>query len=365
LVAARSDADIAAGLTAAVRATFGVASGLLLPTPAGPLADAGGFVDAQERALAQRAFDSGRSEEASGGANGGLLCLPLQGLSVALGVLALRRPGDALSRPEDRRLLDAFCNQAALALQRSVSERRGASAAVAAETERLRNTLLSGISHDFRTPLTTILGSATSLLEQRDALDAPERVGLLQNIRNEAQRMHAAMSDLLDLTRMEEGAVAVCSEWCPADDLVAEARDTLGARLHGRTVRVNVPPDAIVWCDPRLVQQALVNLIDNALLHTPASSTIDVRIELAAPVWRLIVADDGPGLPAGMEREVFKKFVRANDEPAQTGTGLGLAICAAVARLHGGSIEAVNDAGARFVLTLPQPAAPEALEDPA
>lgn len=365
LVAAGSDADIATGLTTAVRTTFGVASELLLPSDSGRLPERPGFIDAPERELAQRCFDQGRAEESNRASRAPLLCVPLQGLSRPLGVLVVRLAGEVLGMPEDRRLLDAFTNQAALALQRWSSERRSASAAVDAETERLRNTLLSGISHDFRTPLTTILGSATSLLEQREALDAPERIGLLQSIRDEAQRMHAAMSDLLDLTRMEEGAVSVRSEWCPADDLVAEARATLGARLRDRTLRIDVPRDAIVWCDPRLVQQALVNLIDNALRHTPPSSTIDVRIEAAAPVWRLIVADDGPGLPAGMEREVFKKFARVREEPAHAGAGLGLAICAAVARLHRGSIAAANADGARFTLTLPQPTAPDAVEDAA
>lgn len=363
LVAARSDADIAAGLTMAVRTTFGAAAGLLLPSDAGRLPERLGFIDAAERDLAQRCFDQGRAEESDGHPQAPLLCLPLQGLSRQLGVLAVRLTGEVLGTPEDRRLLDAFANQAALALQRSLSERHSASAALDAESERLRNTLLSGISHDFRTPLTTILGSATSLLEQREALDAPERVRLLQSIRDEAQRMHAAMSDLLDLTRMEEGAVAVRCEWCPADDLVDEARATLGVRLPGRRLRVDVPPDAIVWCDPRLLQQALVNLLDNALRHTPGSSTIDVRIEVADAQWRLVVADDGPGLPDGMEHEVFKKFVRARNEAAHAGTGLGLAICAAVARLHGGTIEVAHDGGARFTLTLPQPAAPVAVED--
>jgi two-component system sensor histidine kinase KdpD len=186
---------------------------------------------------------------------------------------------------------------------------------------------------------------------------------LLHNIRDEAQRMHATMSDLLDLTRMEEGAVAVRSEWCPADDLVAEARAALGSRLRERTLRVNVPADATVWCDPRLVQQALVNLIDNALLHTPRSSTIEVCIEVADTEWRLIVADDGPGLPRGLEREMFKKFMRLRDEPTQAGTGLGLAICAAVVRLHGGTIVAANNGGARFTLALPQPATPDTMKN--
>jgi len=135
---------------------------------------------------------------------------------------------------------------------------------------------------------------------------------------------------------------------------VEEARDAVGPRLRSHRLRVQMPPDAIVWCDPRLIEQVLVNLLDNALRHTPSGSTIDVVLEVDDAQWRLVVADDGPGLPAGQERDVFKKFFRGRDEPAGAGTGLGLAICAAVARLHGGTIDAATCSGARFTLTLPQ-----------
>jgi two-component system sensor histidine kinase KdpD len=234
-------------------------------------------------------------------------------------------------------------------------ERRSAAAVVEAETERLRSTLLSGISHDFRSPLTTIVGAATSLLQQDKALDAARRTTLTRSILGEAERMHALVSDLLDLTRMEEGAVQPSCEWCPADELIEEARDALGPRLCGHALRVDIPAEAVVWCDPRLLEQVLVNLLDNALRHTPEGSTIDVSVQVDDARWRLVVADNGPGLPAGQERDVFKKFFRGRDEPAGAGTGLGLAICAAVARLHRGTIEAATGGGARFTLTLPQP----------
>ena len=370
LVSAQSEPDIRDGLAAAVRSMFGAQGALLLPDDQGRLTDPAGFFRAPDpRAAApsaqvemdhaQQAFDSGQGTESTDAPTppDHLLCLPLQGAAGPLGVLAVRLPPQRFATPEDRRLLDAFANQAALALERSLFARRSARAAMDAETERLRNTLLSGISHDFRTPLTTIIGSASSLLEQGDVLDATRRTGLLQGMLDEARRMHASMTDLLELTRMEEGAVQASCEWCPADDLIDEAREALGPRLHLRTVEVEVPPDAVVWCDPRLVGQALVNLLDNALRHAQARCRVEIRIGLADSSWQLIVTDDGPGLPPGQEDSVFKKFVRARGEPCGTGTGLGLAICAAVARLHGGKISASNDGGARFTLTLPQAAA--------
>jgi two-component system sensor histidine kinase KdpD len=376
LVSAQSERDIGDGLAVAVQTTFGVPSALLLPDDQGRLADQSGFcrrmqaADAQtalrdELTLAQQAFDEGRSTETAGGPSEPeqLLCLPLPSANGTLGVFVVRLPASRSNSPEDRRLLDAFANQAALALERSLFEQRSAAAVLDAESERLRSTVLSGISHDFRTPLTTIIGAATSLLEQSDALDALRRKRLQQSILDEARRMHSSMSDLLDLTRMEEGTVQVCCEWCPADDLIDEACQALARRLQVRTVNVQVPPEAVVWCDARLVEQVLVNLLDNALRHTPAHCTLQIGIELADDVWRLTVADDGPGLPPGQEGEVFKKFFRARSEPAGAGTGLGLAICAAVARLHHGTIVAANDGGARFTLTLPQPAAPSASLD--
>jgi two-component system sensor histidine kinase KdpD len=231
--------------------------------------------------------------------------------------------------------------------------------ALEAETERLRSTLLSSLSHDFRTPLTTILGSATSLLEQDAALDPGQRSALLHGVIAEAQRMHTLTSNLLDLTRMEEGAVSPRCEWCPGDELLDDARRVQGTRLAAHPLAARAAADAIIWCDPRLVGQALANLLDNAVRHTPPGTPVDVRIDTGPDWWTLTVADRGPGLPAGRERDVMKKFVRGPD----AGTGLGLAICAAIARVHGGTMDAVNRGGACFVLRFPQPPLPLAIEE--
>jgi len=358
LVGAKSERDIAAALAASVRATFGAEARLLLPDDAGRLRacdDAGERSDGD--AAAQRLFERGSDAGDAPGEHDGALLL-LRGAAGPLAVLALRNwPGPG-TEPEDRQLLDAFANQTALALERQLFDRRSARAVVEAEGERLRSTLLSGISHDLRTPLTTIIGAATSLRDQNGALDEARRARLVDGIVDEARRMHASMSDLLELTRLEEGAVQPACEWCPADELVGEVIEALGQRLRERHVRTLLAPEAIVWCDSRLVQQLLFNLLDNALRHTERGGQIEIRIETMAQQWRLVVSDDGCGLPVGHEADVFKKFFRAAAEPAGSRTGLGLAICAAVARLHGGRIEAHNAGGACFTLTLPQPAAP-------
>ncbi len=330
LAAAPSREAIADCLAAAVRSTFGVP---------------GELVQAGDPAA-------------------GWLAFSVQGSGGALGTLAVRNDGRQPTAGE-LELLGAFAHQAAMALERCEHEERTAAVQVQAEAERLRNTLLSGISHDFRTPLTTIVGAATSLLQQGDRLDAPRRTQLIQSVRDEAQRLHSVLTDLLDLTRLEEGAVQLTPEWCPADDLLAEALAVLGARLATHKVTTSVASDAIVWCDPRLLEQAVVNLVDNALRYTPAGTQVELRVTARAAEWELVVSDDGPGLPPGQEKEVFRKFHRGQREPAGGGTGLGLAICAAVARLHQGRIEASNAGGARFTLTLPQPVRhdPELEED--
>ncbi len=260
---------------------------------------------------------------------------------------------------EEADLAQALGRQARLALERHVFEQRSSEAMVAAESERLRNMLLSGISHDFRTPLTTLIGAATVLIEQGDRIGAERRRSLEQGILDEARRLHEQLSHLLDLTRLEEGQVQVRAEWCPADDLVTETLQALGDRGAAHRIAWSAPADAVVWCDPRLVQQALANLLDNALRHTPAGGAIRIGVALDADAWLLSVADEGPGLPPGDLHDMFRKFHRGQAEPASTGFGLGLAICAAIARLHGGSIEARNEGGALITLRLPQPARDE------
>lgn len=288
--------------------------------------------------------------------------VPLLAGGTRLGVLDVQLLRPEHDSPEDRALLEGFASQGAIALERALFEQRSASAAIEAERERLRSTLLTGISHDFRTPLTTIVGSTTSLLEQSHAINDEQRTALLHGVLSEARRLHALTSNLLDLARMQEGTIRPTLEWCPADELVAEALQAVTPSRTGRPVQVSVDPDLVVWCDPRLIGQALVNLLDNAAHHAGPGAQVGIRVGAGDGWWRLEVHDDGPGIPPGLEREVFKKFVRGpatgSSTTGTTGTGLGLAICAAVAELHGGRIDAIPGPGARIELTLPQPPQP-------
>lgn len=291
------------------------------------------------------------------------LHLPLSGVAGQMGVLIVeggaplnRRLARRLDRrSDDLELLRAFADQAAIALERLHLEQVHSQARVEAEAERLRSTLLAAISHDFRTPITTIVGSVSTLLEQRGEIAPEQREALLRSVLDQASRVHHLMSNLLDLTRIEGGGVQARFEWCPVDELVAAVLQPLEGTLRDFRVTTRFDPEGLLWCDPRLLEQLLGNLLVNAGAHAPRGSAIDVEIEVVDGEARVTVLDDGPGFPAGREQDMVKKFARGTAASGQ-GTGLGLAICAAIARLHGGSLAVANRGGAWVQFTLPQPA---------
>lgn len=367
LAIAQQEAEVAQAVCDTVSRQLGVDAALLVPGPQGRLQVAGGAARLADGAAAAAALAE-HCETGQGAARHPLVVarhLPLLAGGAALGVLAVAPLAAADDLAEDQRLLRALASQAATALDRARLQRLGREADLAAESERLRNTLLAGVSHDFRTPLTTIIGSATSLLDQEAALDAAGREALLRGLLAQARRMHRTMSDLLELTRLEEPGVQPVPEWCPADELVAAALATQGERLARHRVKVQVPADLLLWCDARLMEQLLVNLLDNAARHTPADGDISVQAGLQSGQAWLQVQDTGPGFPPGSEQRMLGKFVRGRSESAGAGTGLGLALCAAVARLHGGGLQLRSTGGACVRVQWPQPACPQTEAGPA
>jgi two-component system sensor histidine kinase KdpD len=270
-----------------------------------------------------------------------------------LGVLLVDGPAVLQLGASEEHLLQAYANQAAIAIERCQFARRSEQAAVAIETERLRNTLLAGISHDFRTPLTAIIGAASAVLSQ-ERITLEQRNALAKTVLDQATRLQSLTSDLLDLARLQEGQVRLQTEWCPLEDLVHDATATVAAALRQHELQLELVPAEVVWCDATLMAQALSNLLLNAAQHSPRGGRIEVRIAVEPGWWTLRVRDQGPGLKPGSEEEVFRKFYREAHD-AKSGTGLGLAICEVVAKLHGGRIDARSDGGAVFQLTLPQP----------
>jgi two-component system sensor histidine kinase KdpD len=289
--------------------------------------------------------------------------LPLQAPRGPVGVLGIR-PADphALDAPDQLHQLETFANQTALAIERAQLADEAQQAQVRIETERLRNSLLSSVSHDLRTPLATITGAASTILENGSRLDAQTRQELLESVREEADRLNRLVQNLLEMTRLESGALQLRKDWHPLEEVIGAALGRLGKQLADRRVHTNVPPGLpLVPIDDVLVEQVLVNLLDNAIKYTPSKSPIRIMATATDEAVTVEVADHGPGLPRGEEDRVFEKFHRAQPDSSR-GVGLGLAICQGIVNAHGGRIWAQNlpEGGVAFLFTLPLAGTPPA-----
>jgi two-component system sensor histidine kinase KdpD len=279
---------------------------------------------------------------------------PLLAEGKAVGVLAvLPHPETRFDDPSQRHLLVTFVAQIALALERAQLAEEAKRAELRAETEEMRSSLLSSVSHDLRTPIGTVLGTATTMLDAGDTLGPEERSELTATIRDEAARLAHLVENLLEMTRVEAGGLEVHKEWVPIEELVGAVLNRFESSLEKRDVRISVPSELLAPVDPVLFEQVLVNLIENALKHTPPESPIEISAKSEDGFVAIEVADRGPGLPKGSEASIFEKFVRG--EGRGRGVGLGLAICRGIVQVHGGTIEAKNRAGggASFRVTLP------------
>jgi two-component system sensor histidine kinase KdpD len=296
------------------------------------------------------------------------LYLPLKAPMRTRGVLAMttERIGD-LASPEQQRMLDAFAAQIALALERVHYVEIAQDALVNMESERLRNSLLSAISHDLRTPLTAIVGFASMLAEPREKRGATVEAtsDIVDAIHEEALRMNGLVTNLLDMARLEAGGVRLNRQWSMLEEIVGAALRACRRTLAGHPVQVHVPPELpLLQLDAVLMERLFANLFENAAKYTPPSTALAIDATLVRDGGRqyvkVSVDDNGPGLPSGMETRVFDKFTRGEKESAKTGIGLGLAICRAIVDAHGGSIGAENRIdtdgnviGARFSFMLP------------
>jgi two-component system sensor histidine kinase KdpD len=312
----------------------------------------------QERGVAQWVFEHGEPAGLGTPTLPGARAayLPLKGSRDTLGVMGLL-PDDApqWEEPDQRQLLEAFSNQTALALERSLLAEQSAADRQRADEERLRNALLSSVSHDLRTPLGVITGAVSTVLETPDLSEATRR-DLLISAQEEAQRLHRLVSNLLDITRLESGALDLHTEWIPLEEVVGAALDRRELGAEAGRVRTHLPEDLpLAAMDPVLMEQVLVNLLDNALKYSPPGSPVDLKAWAAGKSLTLSVADCGPGIAPGEETRIFEKLVRGEAATGRPGAGLGLAICKGIVAAHGGRIQAVNhpQGGAQFLVSLP------------
>jgi len=313
----------------------------------------------KEQSVAQWVFDlgqvAGRGTDTLPGAEA--LYVPLQATGGPVGVLGVR-PDDPerLLLPEQLHLLEAFANQTALALEYERIARENQESKVRFEAEQLRNSLLSALSHDLRTPLAAITGSAESLLESGSEVRSKESQELVQNIANEASRLERLVSNLLEMTKLQSGNVELKKALQPLEEVVGSALERLTKTLSGREVRANIPPDLpMVPLDSLLMEQVFINLLENAAKYSPASTPIDITARLQNGTLSVEVADRGQGIQEGEEDRIFDKFYRGKGTQRQGGVGLGLTICRGIVEAHGGKISAGNreGGGSVFTLTLP------------
>ncbi|GAA0580772.1 sensor histidine kinase KdpD [Caenispirillum bisanense] len=294
----------------------------------------------------------------------GYLFMPLRTGRGVIGLLgvAFDRPGKALS-PEQQRLLGAVADQSAVAIERAQLAGDIEEARLLSETENLRSALLSSISHDLRTPLVSIIGSATTLSEVGERVSPEDRRELVGTVLEEANRLNRFVQNLLDMTRLGYGAMQPRRDWTDLHDVVGRAVQRLRDVLEPFRVSVDIAPETpLLWADPVLMEQVLVNVLDNAAKYSPANGLIVVEAGPRDGALELRVEDDGPGIPPDERELVFDMFYRVKARDSRTaGTGLGLSICRGLIEAHGGTIaaeEGRGQRGAAIVLRLPLVAPP-------
>jgi len=283
--------------------------------------------------------------------------------SKSYGYVRVRHELLRAGRAERRLLLAACADRVADALKRLSLGELARRAEVDAEVERNRNTLLSAVSHDLKTPLASIMTAGTSLLDSAVVEDSNARE-LLETIVQESERMNGLITNLLSVTRLESGGTVLNRELEALDDLVFAALSRFSGRLAGRHVDVKIPPDLpLVWIDPGMIDQVLTNLLENALRYSPGGSPIGVRCAIEADGVVVTISDSGPGIAPAERDLVFERFYRGQAATQNDGgTGLGLTICRAVIGAHGGRI-AIGGAlggGTSVSFTLPFTAGPVA-----
>lgn len=372
LSAALQPEQIAGAASAFLNAAFGARGALYILGLDDRLRLAPGAGDAAlEPALAQWAFDHGQACGAGTDtlSNSPVLYLPLRAPMRVRGVLALHHAGPPLySAAPERRQLDAYATLIAIAIERLHYVEVAQQALLSIESERLRNALLAAVSHDLRTPLTSLLGMAETL-QRSPAAMTPAALETVAAMQDQARRMHALVVNLLDMARLQSHDAPLRRQWQSVEELVGSALAAMNAALQDRPVTV-APLSALplVECDGILIERVLCNLLENAAKYTPPGSAIHIDALADAHTLQVRVADDGAGVAQADRQRIFEKFARGQRESATPGAGLGLAVCRAILDAHQGRIwvePARRLRGACFVFALPLTPPPAVPPEPA
>ncbi len=282
---------------------------------------------------------------------------PLKTTRGVIGVLGVKPINNsAYLNPDQRRILEAFTNQVALAIEGAQLVEQSRQNELLAATEKLQTALLNSISHDLRTPLVSITGALSSLEDASPALDEEVKLSLLQTAREEAERLNRLVGNLLDITRLDSGAMQLHFEASDVQELIGSALEQAGNQLKDRQVNIEIPAGLpLVSLDFVLFSRVLVNILDNAIKYSPADKPIDIKAVINGQDLEISIADRGDGIPPEDLERIFDKFYRVQRPDNVSGTGLGLSICKGIIEAHGGHIKVVNrqGGGAVFTLTVP------------
>jgi two-component system sensor histidine kinase KdpD len=318
------------------------------------------FLDNRELSVAtwvyERGLKAGHGTETLGTAKAQYLPLITeQGTQGVIGIYSEER--QAPFDPERTRLLEAFTGLAAMAINRVKLAEQARESLSLVESERLRTALFNSLSHDLRTPLASIIGAVTGLLEDQNVVYSPEaRKELLKTILHGAERMNRFISNLLDMARLESGMLRLNKEWCDLQDIIGVAINRLGDTLTRRPLDIDIQDGLpLVQADGILIEQVLINLLDNALKYSDATSQIMISVRQEGKQLEIVIANQGHSIPEADLSKIFDKFYRLSSPLQVSGTGLGLAICKGLIEAHGGEIWAENNhlGGVTITFTLP------------
>ncbi|MHB8092303.1 MAG: DUF4118 domain-containing protein [Syntrophales bacterium] len=322
-------------------------------------------IDRKELSVARWAFDNrhsaGLGTDTLPGAKA--LYLPMVASSGVVGVVGvLPENAERGFDPEDIHFLESFVNQTAMAMERIMLAKEVQEEHLKAEAQNVKNTFLSSISHDLRSPLAVVAGAASTLLEKDASLDRPARLELLHTIHEETDRLERIIRNVLNLTRLDSGTITVHKEWQPLEEIIGVVLNRFADRFRERSLELKIPPDLpLIPFDTLLMEQVLSNLMENALRHTPTGTPVEITVTPQKSAVMIEIADRGPGIPAHEGEAIFKKFTRGAN--TQMGAGIGLSICRVIIEAHGGRIWVENrtGGGAAFKFVIPVEGTPPSM----
>jgi two-component system sensor histidine kinase KdpD len=285
-----------------------------------------------------------------------VLCIPLQTIQEKIGVLVLQLDSQLANRADYRRLIDAFANQAALAIEAGRLAAEAQQAQLLREREALQSAVLNSISHDLRTPLVSIAGALSTLRDKSIEYQVETKRELVDGAWQETQRLNRIVANLLDMSRLRAGTLQLKYDWYDVQELIAVARSQLADRLTERPLKIDIDRSLpLVQFDLTFMAHVLTNLLDNALKYSNANTPIEIRAFADDAFLTIEVADRGVGIPEEDLPHIYETFYRARRTRGIGGTGLGLSICKGIVTAHQGTIEATNrqGGGAVFRIQLP------------